>query len=177
MKWKILFVALVVSVTSVTDVFACGNKYLVTSRGTRFSKVPVARHDAKILVYAPSDSALTKTLGNIPIDSILEKVGYQPTTVTGIGELESTLRTGEWDVVLVDLSDTESLRVIQASAVSAVLPVIHRPSRTELREAKRTYGEVLSSPTKSMRLIEIVDHTVAILMAQRSSARAMGVGE
>jgi len=168
MRWKVLCAAAFVCALAGSDVLACGNKFLVTSRGTRFGKVPIARQEAKILVYAPPNSALTNALGKIPVSTLLTEVGYKPTTVSAPEELDSALRLGGWNLVLADTSALP--RRLEESDVPAILPVLHEPSRTQLAEAKATYGQVIKSPTKSQRFVESVD----IAVAEQASRRPDG---
>ena len=170
MKWKLVLVVSLVWLVVGADLLACGNKFFVPSRGTRFSKVPIVREAANILVYAPPNSALSKALGDIPVATILTEVGYKPTTVSGVNEFDSALRRGGWDLVLADLADTASLRSqLQESGAPTVLPVLHRPSRRELADAEKTYGQALRSPIKSQRFIETVDYVVASHVAERAT--------
>ena len=61
---------------------------------------------------------------------------------------------------------------LQESDAPAILPVLHEPTRTELAQARKTYGEVIRSPTKSRRLVETVDFAVAEQVMHRSSGVA-----
>jgi hypothetical protein len=168
MRRRLILVTVLVWAGSGIDVLACGNKFLVPSRGTRFGKVPPARQEARILVYAPPNSSLSQALGDIPVTTILAGVGYQPTEVSGPEELDTALRQGSWDLVL---ADTTSLpEPLQGTDAPAILPVLHKPSRTEVAEARQTYGEVIRSPSKSQRFIETVDSAVARRTTRHSTA-------
>lgn len=159
MKWKVVLVAALVSTCIAADLLACGNKFLVPSRGTRFGKVPVARQDAKILVYAPPNSSLSNALGDIQVATLLAEVGYQPTTVSSPDELDAALVQGGWHLVLADTTVLPA--ALQGEEAPAILPVLHEPSRTQLADAKQTYGQVIKSPAKSQRFVETVDYAVA----------------
>jgi len=175
MKWKALFAAVVVCIWVATDVLACGNKFLVPSRGTRFGKVPVAREDTRILIYAPPDSAVDTALGEVPVATLLSEVGYRPTTVDNPDELEAALQQGDWALVLADTSSLPSR--LEQSDVPAILPVLSKPDRAQLAEARQTYGQVVKAPTKGQRLVETVDFAVAentsrqVTGSERSTAR------
>ena len=49
-----------------SDLLACGDKFLVISRGTRFQRA-IVRRPANVLVYANTTSTLTQSLGNVPV--------------------------------------------------------------------------------------------------------------
>src|ERR1041384_7930895 len=82
---------------------ACGDKYLIATRGTRFQRATPNR-SAAILVYANPASGLPKTLADLPIEETLRKAGYKPTSIATAAELDAALRKGGWDLVLVDVA-------------------------------------------------------------------------
>ena len=63
------------------DLFACGDKFLVVGRATRFKHASVPRRPAVILIFADPASNLPRALANVPVDATLRKAGYQPTSV------------------------------------------------------------------------------------------------
>ena len=175
MKMKMIVVGLLVlsGVGAGADLLACGNKFLLVSRGTRFGKVAVARHPAAILVYVNTASTLPEALGDVPVEAILRKAGYQPTMVSDAAELEQALRQGGWDLVLADLSDSAALRgQLQGDSAPMVVPVVYRPARGEEKQAKKDYGRVLRAPFKGQRLLETIDDAVAVRVELRAKAAA-----
>ena len=56
---------------------ACGDKFLVVSRGTRFER-PAVRRAARILVYANPVSGFAKSLALEPMERTLRKAGPRP---------------------------------------------------------------------------------------------------
>src|SRR5437762_955705 len=107
-RLTVLGILVLVGIGSNVDLFACGDKFLVVTRGTRFQR-PSARRPASILVYANPASGLPKTLATLPIDITLRKAGYQPTLVSTATELNQALRGGQWDLVLADAADAAGL--------------------------------------------------------------------
>ena len=168
MKWKVFLVVALVCAGAGADLLACGNKFLVPSRGTRFGKVPIDRQDAKILVYAPPNSSLSKALGDIQVATLLAEVGYRPTMVSDPAELDSVLGEGGWQLVLAD--PTSLPAGLRGEEAPAILPVLHEPSRTQLAEAKQTYGQVIKSPAKTQRFVESIDYAVAARAGQETAA-------
>ena len=72
MKHRIGFVVLVAAVGMWTggDLLACGDKFLVTARGTRFQRPKNARA-ASVLIYAGPASGLPAVLKNVKVESVL----------------------------------------------------------------------------------------------------------
>jgi len=126
-------------VGSAADLAACGDKFLVASRGTRFQRAGLARRPANVLVYATPASRLTATVSQLGVSDALRKVGYSPTVVTEAGELARELRDGRWDLVLVDLADAASVPRAGGVAVApAVVAVAYEGKGDELARARRS---------------------------------------
>ena len=85
-----------------TDLLACGDKFLVVSRGTRFERAPSARQHVGILLYANPASAVTKAIASLSVEATLRKAGYRPLLVSSLDEFDKALRSGGWELVVVD---------------------------------------------------------------------------
>jgi hypothetical protein len=143
-------------------VLACGDKFLVSSRGTRFQRAAVARGPASILIYTNPASALPKMLARIPVDATLTKAGYRPTTVATSDEFEKALSRGGWDLVLVGMADAQGVsKRLRGDHVPAVLPVVFNPTASELKETKKLYPVVLQAPAKSQSFLSAIDEAIA----------------
>ena len=73
---------LLASIGTSDTLLACGEKFLMGSRGTRFHRPEPVRQSAAILVYANPALNLPKALANVPFEATLRKAGYRPTVVT-----------------------------------------------------------------------------------------------
>lgn len=171
MKKSLLLVgALVVTGSTLGgDLLACGEKFLMPSRGTRHQQAAALRKPASILVYVNPASALPRALEKVPVDETLRKAGYTPAAVTGPQEFEQALRQGGWDLVLVDLAESASLRAqLRGANAPTVLPVGYALSRSELSQARKDYQHVLSGPLKSQAFLEAIDDALALRDKLRS---------
>ena len=164
MKGRLLIVLILWGAGASADLLACGNKFLVASRGTRFGKVAVARQEAAILVYANPDSSMPQAIGDVPVEMILLQAGYLPTTVSDTAALDEALSQGGWDLVLADLDDSTALSVrLSDDNAPMIVPVLYQPTRTDMAQAKKDYESVLKAPFKSQRFLETIDDAVALL--------------
>jgi hypothetical protein len=154
---------LVTGVAAQGDLRACGDKFLVVSRGTRF-QLAVARTTAAILIYANPASNLPRALANLPIDDTLRKAGHKPTTVTTAAAFDAALGRGGWDLVLVDAADSRdvSTRLAADRASAVVLPVVYNTTAGQLAEVTRQYQCVLKSPTKNQSFLDKVDEALSL---------------
>jgi hypothetical protein len=165
MKKRFLAVGILVlsGVGASGDLLACGDKFLVASRGTRYQRAAVARQPANILVYANTASALPKALERADVDATLRKAGYKPTSVSGPTELEQALRQGGWDLVVTDLADGMAVSGrLQGASAPMLLPVAYNVTGSELAQAKKDYQRVLKGPVKSQSFLEAIDDALVL---------------
>lgn len=164
MRRHLLLVGVLVLASSSVggDLLACGDKFLMASRGTRFQRA-VVRKPASILVYANPASALPRALEKVPVDETLRKAGYTPTSVADPQALDQALRQGSWDLVLADLADSTAVRDrLQGAGAPMLLPVAYGLSRSELSHARRNHPQVLRGPVKSQAFLEAIDDALAL---------------
>lgn len=170
-KTLVAGVLLSVVAASGVDLSACGDKFLVFSRGTRYQTAAAARRPANILVYANPASTLPKALEKASVDATLRKAGYRPTSVSGAADLEAAIKQGGWDIVVADLSDSASLRGrFQGKTAPMVVPVVLNATGTELALAKKEFERVLKGPIKSQAFLEAIDDAVTLRDKLRASA-------
>lgn len=162
MKGKIVVAAVLLGLVVSNDLLACGNKFLVTSRGTRFGKAPVVREEASILVYANPDSTMPQSMAKVPIEEVLTEAGYQPTVVASRGEFEQALSADEWDLVLADLNDSAAIQAEMGDEAPMVVPVLYEPTKSAMQQAKQDYESVIKAPVGSQRFLESIDEAVAM---------------
>jgi hypothetical protein len=77
------------------ELSACGNKFLVVSRNTRFKHAPAPRSQAAILLYADPKSNVPRALANVMVDATLRKVGYKPKLCGELGGARPDSRRSE----------------------------------------------------------------------------------
>jgi hypothetical protein len=111
------------------NLLACGDKFLVTGRGTRFQRPKNARA-ASILIYANPSSGLPAALKNVAVDSVLKHEGHRSTTVETFDQLSAILTGGRFDVVVAASSvaaDVEKL--LGAAPDRAVILALDAPPK------------------------------------------------
>jgi hypothetical protein len=129
-------VAALVVTTLGGDLLACGDKFLVGSRGTRYQRPKNARA-AMVLIYAAPESALAADLKKVKVDSVLKHEGHRATTVQSLDQLSTVLAGGRFDVVLAASSESQAVeRLIGAAPDAAVVVALEgRPKQGGLLKA------------------------------------------
>ena len=147
------------------ELLACGDKFIVASRGTRFERAGQARHGASILVYMHATSTIPKAFERVSED-VTKKAGYRVTRVENATELDQALRQGGWDVLLADLADSPTVRGrVQSSGgpdAPLLVPVAYGVTGTEIAQAKKEYQRVLKGPIKTYAFLAAMDDVLAL---------------
>ena len=102
------------------DLFACGDKFLVGGRGTRYQRPRNARA-ASVLIYAEPASGLPQTLKKNKIESLLKLEGHRTTTVQSFEQLSTIVSSGRYDVVLTANSDSADVQKLIGRAPEAAV--------------------------------------------------------
>lgn len=153
---------LVLCIATDGNLLACGDKFLVVSRGTRFKRSDVPRTPASILIYADPASNLPRALQNASAEATLRKAGYTPRAVESAEQLGEALAKGAWDLVVVDQSAGDRVRsLIRSDRAPIVLPVYYNATRAELKAARQRYPVLVDAPVHSQALLKAIDDALA----------------
>lgn len=147
-------------ITAVSLVLACGDKFLVATRGTRYQIAPAARKPAAILIYRNPASELPTALETIPVEAVLRNAGYRPTMVASAAEFENALKQSGWDLILVGLSDAQAVSH-RVKNTASVLPVVLSSSAASIKQNKQQFPVVLKAPAKTRTLLEAIELALA----------------
>ena len=115
-----LVVILAVGMTG--DLFACGDKFLVGGRGTRYRRPKNARA-ASVLIYADPTSAVAASLKKAKVESLLKLEGHKATKVQTLDQLSTVVSAGRFDVILTANSDSANVQRMLATGPDAAIVV------------------------------------------------------
>lgn len=104
------------------DLFACGDKFLVGGRGTRYQR-PKSARAASVLIYADPASAVAASLKKTKFESLLKLEGHRATKVQTLNQLSTVMSGGRFDVILTANSDSASVQRLVASAPDGAIVV------------------------------------------------------
>ena len=112
---------LMLSVGMGADLFACGEKFLIGGRGTRYERPKNARA-ASVLIYADPASATAATLKKSKVESLLKLEGHRATRVQTLDQLTTIVSSGRYDVILTaDSASAEVQRLLASSPGAATV--------------------------------------------------------
>ena len=102
------------------ELLACGDKFLIAGRGTRYQRPKTARA-ASVLIYADPSSAVAATLKKAKVESLLKLEGHRATMVQSLEELSAIVSSGRYDVILTANSDSANVQRLVASPGAATV--------------------------------------------------------
>lgn len=160
MKRRIGLIALIsaVGLWTAGDLLACGEKFLVTGRGTRYQR-PKNFRAASILIYANPSSGLDAAFQKLPVDSVLKREGHHATTVSTPDQLSAILASGRFDVVLAASGDVPSVEKLLGERPDAPIVVSFCVKGQEPPVAEGAKC-ALQAPPKEHRLLDAIDKAV-----------------
>ena len=151
-------VVLLAGLGSIDLLLGCGDKFLVSSRGTRYQRAPVSYGAAAILIYTNPVSEVPRALASVSVAGTLSRVGYRPTLVGTAAEFEAMLSRGGWDLVLVGMADAQAVSQ-RVKGYAVVLPVVL--TAEDLKQTRKQFPVVLKGPAKSEAFLEAIADALA----------------
>lgn len=142
---------------------ACGDNLLVIGRGVRFQD-DTAEYPASILHLMTSRIFDPATLSDTNLQSFLGRAGHRLRSVRSEKEFEEALRSGRYDLVVINVEDAPALEAMIQSAPSKplLLPFVYSGTKADVVAAKRRYGVVLKAPAKPAHWLETLDSAMEL---------------
>jgi hypothetical protein len=165
-----ILVAVVVGVLlAETDLGACGDKFLIVGRGTRFQHGPAAPRQVSVVIYAPSASSLGDRPRVLSVEKALTRGGYSCATAASSEDLSGILRSRIPGIVLADIAEARAVerRIEAASSGAIVLPFLPDASHRAVVEARKTWGDAVKSSASPESVRDSVDAAVERLVKSR----------
>ncbi|HET7294831.1 MAG TPA: hypothetical protein VFM88_20580 [Vicinamibacteria bacterium] len=138
------------------EAFACGDKFLVSGRGTRYQRPKTARA-ASVLIYANPASGLPSAVGKLPLESVLKREGHRSTTAESLEQLAALLAGGRYDIVLAATSVVDAVAELLGGEPDAPVVVAFCPKGAGAAKDVRC----VKTPAKEGALLEAIDRAVA----------------
>ena len=140
---------------------ACGDKSL-SAGGIRMQRAIAARYPASVLAYVPAASRLATARGELKMQETLRLVGHKYHEVASLPELQASLLTGRFNIVVADLADAADLqrRVESAPSRIVVVPVAYKLTKPESREAEKQSRFLIKAPGRAVHFLSTIAEAV-----------------
>lgn len=113
-------VVAILAVGMTGDLLACGDKFLVGGRGTRYQRPKNARA-VSVLIYAEPASAVSATIKKAKFESLLKLEGHRATTVQTFDQLSAIVASGRFDIILTANSASAEVQKLVGSVPEAAV--------------------------------------------------------
>lgn len=161
MSYRIRLVGLLAAVGILTggDLLACGDKFLVSGRGTRYQRPKNARA-ASVVIYANPASGFAAAVGKLPVESVLKREGHRSTSVETLEQLSALLAGGRFDIVLAASSVVDAIKGVLGTTTDAPVLVAFCEKGQERPQAGKS-TLCVKAPPKEGPLLQAIDKAVA----------------
>ena len=123
MRRQILGVLIaIMAVGATAELLACGDKFLIGGRGTRYQRPKNARA-ASVLIYADPASAVAASLKKAKVESLLKLEGHRAMKVATLEQLSTVVSSGRYDVILTASSDSANVQNLVTASPDAAIVV------------------------------------------------------
>lgn len=149
---------------------ACGDKLLLIGHGVRFQRA-YSQHQANLVIYSNGTPG-SALLRSPKLQATLKQAGHKLQIVESASQLGDALKSGRVDVVLADFSDIGGIarQLVSARSNPTVLPILVKPSKSELLAAQREYKFTLKAPADEVQFLMAIDE--AMKLRQRTGAKS-----
>jgi hypothetical protein len=149
---------------TITAAFACGDKLMLLAGGGRFRQVYSRSHPASILAYVRQNSAVPAVVTELEHQPALKQAGYKFFAVEEPARLNEALKTGKYDLVLIDIADILGLeqQVRSAPSMPVVLPVVYKSSKAEAATVEKKFHCILKAPGSADRYLAALDDAMIV---------------
>lgn len=108
----------------------------------------------------------------LQLESSLKQAGHKLQTVENTSELDQALSSGQFDLVLADITDAARLaqRLAQLRSRLLVLPVVYKATKAELAAAEKQFSFVLKGPARFTKHLKTIDQAMKSIARARSGS-------
>lgn len=137
----------------------CGDKFVLIGGGARVNR---SKFPSRVLVFMNPASRVPAAEKEFHVEATLTAAGHKAKVVESQAEVEKALESGKYDLVLADYVDVPELRKRCGASASrpAVLPLLYKPTATELAAAEREANCLVRASKKSSDLLAVIDETM-----------------
>lgn len=163
MKKLVLSLLVATFIVGLSDavLYACGSKFLVSSKSSpAYFRMLATIKPTSILVYWQQDENTKEgDRWNPDAGEYLEEIGHTVAVTLDAAAFLSAAREGHFDVLLLNIDEARRLKseIATIAPASAVLPFTFYATRREKGAAEREFDTVLHLPTNSQKFIGTIE--------------------
>jgi hypothetical protein len=162
---KLLVSAVVVAAVAMGSVaaLACGDKLMLLIGHSRYQQV-YNSHPASILAFTRRDSAVPGIVSELEHQPPLKRGGHKFYSVDDLSRLDDALKAQQYDLVLADVTDADSLnqRLLSAPFKPLVLPVVFNSSKADAKAVEKKFHCILKAPGSPSNYLAAINDAMEV---------------
>ena len=142
---------------------ACGDKFLIVGRCVDYVRSHSAEHPGHVLILWSSNSKAAAAIRDVKLQDFLQQAGHRVNIMEESGSTPEAIKSGGYNIVLVDAVDADRLRLDLVGTPTRVLPVMFQATDAEVHQVRQNYRSALNvrhPPIKRSQLLAAVDDTM-----------------
>ena len=144
---------------------ACGDKFIIVGRCVDYLRTHAAQHPGHVLILWSSNSKAAAAIRDVELQDFLVKAGHRFTVMDESQSTPGAIRSGAYDIALVDAADADRLRLSLEGSRTRVLPVVYQGTTAEVAQVRQKYRCALNvrrAPIKRTQLLVAVDDAMRL---------------
>ncbi len=164
MKHRISTIVMLAGLVATSSAaFACGDKFIIVGRCVDYLRTHSAERPGHVLILWSSNSKAAEAIRDVELQDYLVKAGHRCTVMDESQSTPGAIKSGAYDIVLVDAADADRLRLGLEGTRTRVLPVVYQGTTAEVAKVRQNYRCALNvrrAPIKRTQLLVAVDGTM-----------------
>jgi hypothetical protein len=137
----------------------CGDKFVLIGGGARINR---SKFPSRVLVYMNPNSRIPAAEKQFHVEAMLTAAGHKAKLVESPAEVRKAIESGQYDLVLADVTDVPELRKEAGTSASkpSILPLLYKPTPAEISAAEKEASCAVHPAKKNADLLAVVDETM-----------------
>src|SRR6266487_3436138 len=139
---------------------ACGDKFIIVGRCVDYLRTHSAQHPGHVLILWSSNSKAAAAIRDVELQNFLQQAGHRVNVMEDSDRTPEAVKSGAYDIVLVDAADADRLRLNLVGTSTRVLPVMYQATNAEVEQVRQNYRcalNVRQTKLKRTQLLVAVD--------------------
>ena len=139
---------------------ACGDKFLIVGRCVSYQRMLTTQPPGHVLILWSTSSKSAAAIRDVQLQDFLQQAGHRVNVMEESEGTPDAIKSGDYDVVLVDAADADRVRLDLAGTTTRVLPVMYQATIAQAAQVRQNYHCALNvrrPPVKRSQLLVAVD--------------------
>ena len=159
-QWTSTLVVLAGLVGVGSTALACGDKFLIVGRCVSYQRTHSAQRPGHVLILWSSNSKAAAAIRDVQLQNYLQQAGHSFNIMEESESTPEVIRSGTYDIVIVDAADADRLRLNLVGTPTRVLPVMYQATEAQVDQVRQNYRPAINvrrGPIKRNQLLVAVD--------------------